>query len=251
MRGATSLRSLPRGRAGHTLAEATVALLLAAVLTAALASLFALVGRAASAHADLAARAETEMTVAAVLGEELRAATAGDVRFGPDSVRLRAFRGQGRVCAIAGARVVVDYAGFRLPEPDKDSVLLVSARGEAAHDVIGVADGSCPTRAIGRGLTLTLADTVAPDAALALTFESGAYSIHAAALRYRRGASGRQPLTAENLDVRRSGIVGPMARPDSMGAAVVSLAPAGAPGSPVLRWSIAMPQGGGRPASAP
>lgn len=244
-------RSGARGRAGHTLAEATMALLLAGVLTVALASLFALVGRAARAHADLAARAETEMTVAAVLGEELRALTAGDVRFGGDSVRLRAFRGDGRVCAAGGTRVVVDYAGFRLPEPDKDSVVLVSARGEFAADVVGVGDAACPTGSARRSLALTLADTAPADAAFALVFESGAYSIHASAFRYRRGASGRQPLTDETLDSRRSAIAGLPPRATGIGAAVVSLAPAAVPAASVLRWSIAMPQGGMLPAFAP
>lgn len=239
------------GRAGHTLAEATVSLLLAAVLTVALASLFALIGRAARAHAELASHTETETTVATVLGEELRAATAGDARFSGDSVRLRAFRGGGRVCAVEENRVLVDYAGFRLPEPDKDSVVLVSARGEVVDDVTGVTDAACTVPAQRRGLALTLAHGAPADAAYALVFETGAYSLRTSALRYRRGASGRQPLTEETLDSRGSAIGVRPPRPGGSGAAVVTLVPAAAPGGPALRWSISMPQGGIVPVLAP
>jgi hypothetical protein len=49
------------------------------------------------------------------------------------------------------------------------------------------------------GIRLTLSSDV-PTRGLALVFETGSYSLSDGALRYRRGAAGRQPLTEAIID---------------------------------------------------
>lgn len=242
-------------RAGYTLAEATLAIVLAGVLTLLLAGILSSVGRLAATQNRLSGDAETERAVAAILGAELRTLTAADAGFGPDSVRLRAFRGAGVVCAAAAGSLLVGYRGVRLPEPDKDSILLVWPGFEAAYQVTSVVqDGGGDCASSGSATPLRIAAAWrAPDSAppaLALVFETGAYSIAASALRYRRGAGGRQPLTQANLSDAGSG----MARADvraAGAAALVTLLAAGAPDGAATTWTLLMPQGAARPAETP
>jgi hypothetical protein len=226
-------------RRGYTLVEALMALLVAGALTTCLAVILAVVGRVALRHADTTAAAETERTVAAILGAELRYGTARDLRFANDSVRLRAFRGRGIVCQRRANELVVSYAGVRLPEDDKDSVLVVWDDHEAAYDLEGVvAGGDCPEDSLRLAL---LQPAMPPDTPLvALVFETGAYSISSGALRYRRGSAGRQPLTEENL----AGGGAITMRRDAAGAtAIVTMRATGAPRGTQTRWTIGMPQG--------
>ena len=228
-------------RAGYTLVEALVALLVAGVLTLCLALLLGVIGRAALRHAETSAAAETERTVGAVLGAELRFLTAADAAFADDSVRLRAFRGRGIVCAVRGNEIAVSYHGVRSPEEDKDSVLVVWGDREVAYDVDGVyLGGGCPDESY----RITVARTaLAQDTPLvALLFETGAYSISAGALRYRRGSAGRQPITEENLAAG-----GGIARAQGGAAASVSMRPLRANRSQQTRWLLGMPQGASRP----
>jgi hypothetical protein len=231
-------------RAGYTLAEATTALLVAGVLTLCLAAILATVGRVALRYAQVAGAAETERTVIAILGAELRTLTAADAVFAADSVRLRAFRGVGTVCAANAAELVVDYRGVRLPEYDKDSVLLVWANGELRADVTSIA--AAPGCGDGEdvGLRITT-DRVLGDAsppALVLVFETGAYSIGGSAFRYRRGAAGRQPLTDQNLFTAGSSLRLVRADPE-YATAQVTLRTLEARLAPGLPWRIHMPQG--------
>ncbi len=146
-----------------------------------------------------------------VLGEEGRD---GDpVRDGwtvsGDSLSLRVFRGAGYVCASGPAPgdVVVEVEGVRLPQPAKDSVLLLDGSGRwwalALEDV--AATSSCLPDG---GLTAelwSLSGPVPQDLLLARYFERGSYHLAAQALRYRRGLSGRQPLTPAVLETPGSG----------------------------------------------
>ena len=231
-------------RSGYTLAEALVALLVAGVLTACLAVVLGVVGRVALRHAEAAAAAETERTVPAILGPELRNVTAADVRFAADSVRLRAFRGRGVVCESGPGSLTLDWTGARLPDPDKDSALVISAAGETAFRVTGVAaSDACSSGSVR--LALDRADL--PDAPLvALVFETGAYSIATSAFRYRLGSAGRQPLTEENLSIAGSALervrhVGIAA------AARVTLKSTEARRAPAVAWLLGMPQGAAQP----
>ena len=228
-------------RAGYTLVEALVALLVAGILTLCLALLLAVIGRAALRHAETSAAAETERTVAAVLGAELRFLTAVDATFANDSVRLRAYRGRGIVCALRGDEIAVAYDGARLPEEDKDSVLVVWRDRETAYDVAGVyPGGGCadPSYRITIGSATLPQDTPL----VVLPFETGAYSFSAGAFRYRRGSAGRQPITEENLAPS-----GGIRRAQDGAAAIVSMRPVRAARSQQTRWWLAMPQGKARP----
>ena len=235
-------------RRGYTLAEALVALLVTGILTGCLAVVLRVVALAATRHAEASAAAETERTVAAILGREIRAATASDASFGADSVRLRAFRGSGVVCSHARGSITLAYEGIRLPEDDKDSVLVITEAGESAHDVTGVAssDDCAPRSTI---LTLDGADSLrAP--LLALVFETGVYSIANRAFRYRLGSAGRQPLTEENLSTAASGIV----LYDHAGhaaAARLTLKSAEARDAAPVDWLLGMPQGGAATVTRP
>lgn len=133
---------------------------------------------------------------------ELRRAVGGrDWAVDGDSLSLRAFRGTGLVCMPDGAseRVAVSYRGDRQPDPAKDSVLLVRSGG--GHLVVGLEGVGSGAGACGTGPGVpevwTLDRPVPADVVLARLFERASYHFSAAALRYRIGASGRQPLTAE------------------------------------------------------
>lgn len=127
-----------------------------------------------------------------ILGSELRTLETHDViAASPDSLRVRAFRGGGRICYADGAQIGVRYRGHRAPDPAKDSVVLATAVGEDYRAVVAVAGSTCD----GDGLLLELDAAVTGRAGIALVFETGAYHLANGALRYRRGEGGRQPLT--------------------------------------------------------
>ena len=238
-------------RSGYTLAEAMMALVLAGALTACLAALLGVVGRLAATQARLTATSETERIVAAVLGAELRTLTASDYAFLDDSVRLRAFRGAGAVCAADGSTLTLAYRGVRLPEPDKDSVLLIWPSVEAVADIIEAMGGGAGCEREGTtAIRIAIPEPVADSAggpAYALIFETGAYSIAGSALRYRRGAGGRQPVTEANLVTPGSRLArGPAG---GTGVRVVAtLQPAGWGEADAATWTTHMPQGAVWPA---
>lgn len=237
-----------RDRRGYTLAEAMSALVVAGLLTLGLAAVLAVVARAATRHAQVAIAAETERTAPAILGTELRSLTAADATFDGDSVRLRAFRGGGVVCARVGAEVVVAYKGVRAPEPEKDSVLLLWPDAESAHRVAAVRGGACGTADAVR-LALSGLDEDSARPIVGLVFETGAYSLAASAFRYRRGAAGRQPLTDETL-THRSSLRGRSLDAGAARADVVLHSKDFAT-SPALEWLVALPQGGVSPLPRP
>ncbi|HUF12909.1 MAG TPA: hypothetical protein VMN78_07420 [Longimicrobiales bacterium] len=243
---------LSRECEGCTLAEATVALLLAGLLTSCLACILLVTGRLAARHSRVSTESETERVVAAVLGGELRTLTAVDALFDPDSVRLRAFRGVGRVCAATAGTVIMRYRGVRAPEPDKDSVLLLWPDGEAAFDLEAAAvPAFCPGgegAALAVGVPWRTAEETAPPA-IALVFETGAYSLAGGAFRYRRGAGGRQPLTDATLSDTGSTLVEVAHEGSLSSAAVIRLLPDESPGAQPLSWRLLMPQRGARPGS--
>ena len=179
-------------------------------------SLAALAG-ARTAEGHLARRAETlaALRVArAVLRRELRAGLSGRdwVVFPPDSIRLRAFRAVGRICPDTSSSLdaLVAWEGVRRPDPEKDSVLLLSSAGHwSAADLVGVSPTGerCPASP-GAIVDRWRFSLIPPGGAvLARVFERGSYHVSGGAVRYRRGLGGRQPLTPQVLDTPPSGFV--------------------------------------------
>jgi hypothetical protein len=139
---------------------------------------------------------DTLRIVRLVLQSELRYALPAQwIADGGDSLAVRAVRGGGPVCATAGNELAIRYSGVRAPDASKDSVLLVSDIGIEVAPVIAVA----PTAACTDGLTITLESPPADPPLFTLLYERGTYSVTAGALRYRRGAGGRQPMTEQIL----------------------------------------------------
>ncbi len=224
-------------RAGTSLPEALVALLVGLlVLQMGLASL----ARLRAAQADLMARADALVAVRVgrhVLRRELRHGVPGrDWDVTADSLGLRAFRGTGIVCASdsTAAELTVWYQGDRAPDPSKDSVLLVTGEGQVGVRALagtGVAPAPCPGGA-GTSARWRL-DRAAPSGTVvARVFERGSYHLSDAALRYRRGASGRQPLTPEVW----SSASGWRISTDRLGVGVVPARGGGAAWSGFLAW---------------
>jgi hypothetical protein len=190
-------------RAGVSIVEALVALVVGLlVLQLGLGTM----ARFRSARAHMAERADALVALRLgrhVLRDELRHGVPGrDWSVFSDSLPLRAFRGSGRVCESdsVSARLVVSYRGSRAPDPTKDSVLLIAGDGVTtvrALAAIGATPDPCAGPGGGARQMWTL-DRGAPASVVAARiFERGSYHIASSALRYRRGASGRQPLTPE------------------------------------------------------
>lgn len=227
----------PRARAGASVIEAVVALLVGLlVLQLALSTL----ARFRAVQRELGERADALVALRVgrhVLRRELRQGRAGiDWVAARDSLALRAFRGSAVVCAsdTLSAQIVVSYRGGRAPDPTKDSVLLLSDDGTASLRAL-VGTGVSPVPCIGPGggaaARWTLDRGAPPGTVAARFFERGSYYFSGAALRYRRGASGRQPLTPETWSSDTSWDVGS----DRVG---VQLVPsrAGEPWSGFLAW---------------
>lgn len=191
-----------RPRPGHTLVELVIALfvLLALGSTAAgtlVAQLRLVRDVAAGAEAGNAVRFASRLLRA----EQRPLAISVDVRgLGPDSVSQRVFRGIAIVCAVNGPRAELRYRGLRDPDPAKDSVLVLAGGAEATAPVSGVGVPAIPACSPAPGETsIELeAGPLLPDDVL-LIFESGTWHLSASALRYARGAGGRQPVTATVL----------------------------------------------------
>ncbi len=205
-------------RAGHTLAELVVGLLLASLVGAAAVALLHASSRAVI---DLVARSEAsefQGTVAALLHAETSIG-----RQGPDwevesatALRLRAFRGYALPCGEGlPDPLPLVRLGDRAPDPGRDSVLVITARGR--HLVAGLgwvgpegagADPGCPplqhtwVPPLRERWRLDWGPGGPPageEIVLLRYFERGRYSLEDGAFRYRQGAGARQPLTAEVL----------------------------------------------------
>jgi hypothetical protein len=132
----------------------------------------------------------------------------------PGILGLRAFRGRGVPCPDdpGGEEwVEVRYVGWRVPDPAKDSVLVLDGAGRwTATELIARGRGDeregCPARGTERRERWRLRPPPRRPVVLLRLFESGSYHLEDAAFRYRRGAGGRQPLTAEVLDRDGSGL---------------------------------------------
>jgi prepilin-type N-terminal cleavage/methylation domain-containing protein len=190
-------------RHGFTLPELLVVLAAGGIIIAVLLGLLAAQVRLARDVARRTAAADAVRVSNGVLAGELRRMAAQDLRaLATDSMAIRAFRGAAVPCARAGADLIVRYRGERLPDPRKDSVLVIDA--SAAERTARLTDvRSAPAQSCSAGdgeVVATLSLAPSPDsAALLLLFEPGSYHLSRRALRYRLGAEGRQPITAELL----------------------------------------------------
>jgi len=194
------MRRVDRAR-GFTALETLLTLLLMALVLQAGWAVLSQHRRAAFWMARRGENLETVRTVAWLLSQELAGGRPGLDWWvgGGDSVGLRAFRGLGLVIpgSLEGNRVRVCYRGIRSPNPQKDSVLLLATdggwRGAELLDrtVVASACGSVEN-AREEEWTLSLEP---PGPVLGRVFEAGSYHLADGALRYRRGLSGRQPLT--------------------------------------------------------
>jgi hypothetical protein len=183
--------------------EALVALLLGSLVVALSVGTFA---RQRAAQAGLTHRAEAldaRRVARHLLRRELRGGD-GSEEVGDDTLALRAYRGVGVVCAagLSARELVVRVEGVRAPEPAKDSVR-VRGMGGAPRVLALVARRSDPTACPGasRGMVerWRLSGAVPAAPLVARYFERGSYHLDGAALRYRRGAAGRQPITPQVL----------------------------------------------------
>lgn len=193
------------GRSGAALVETVVAaaagaILLHLVLSGLVAQRAAVEGLRRGGEALAAVRVARHL-----LAADLRAWSddhaAAEV--GPDSLALRVVRGLAAGCPgsapSADGSVLVRAAGVRAPDPAKDSVLVLTPDGRTrVAALVGSepADGAPCAPGPGRVYRWT----VAPGGGvpvLARYFERGSYHLNDGALRYRRGRSGRQPLTPE------------------------------------------------------
>lgn len=201
----------PGGTLGVSLVEALVGLLLTALLVQTAWSIAASARRTARRVMERSEALETERVGWHVLSREVGAGLHGrDWSLeGPRVLPLRAFRGLAEVCPeLADADgAVVRYRGMRLPEPAKDSLLVLSASGEwHAVELVGrTADGpGCPAWPVEGGEGWRVErwrwEPSVRGALLARVYERGSYHLEDRAVRYRTGDGGRQPLTAERLD---------------------------------------------------
>lgn len=147
-----------------------------------------------------------------VVGEEVRRGRPGPdwAVVGREQIALRAFRGVADVCPWQPdtLTLLVSYRGSRAVDPTKDSVLLVDREGNrlpAALERVSSSDLVCPQAADVPVERWRLARAVPPGVVLARVYERGSYHLSGGALRYRRGAAGRQPLTPEVLRTPPSG----------------------------------------------
>lgn len=191
-------------RAGFSLAELLATLVLGGLVSAAIAGTLGGAERLAGAQAARVAAAEALRVASVVLSRELRSVDPAEdiAMLSADSLRLRAFRGTAVVCGLAGSAVYVRYRGLRQPNPAKDSVLALDADGRAqplALEAARVEAAACPGRPEALVQRWRVGGVV-PTGTLLLLFETGSYHLADHAFRYRRGAGGRQPLTAELLD---------------------------------------------------
>lgn len=139
-----------------------------------------------------------------VLSAEIRHGEAGgDWVIDGGDLRLRAFRGIGFTCRTQPADGWgVAVTGYRLPDSDKDSVLVLSADGGWRPAALvrrsRRARLDCQQIA-GFSTEVWILDPPPSRPVAGLYYEKGAYRLASDAFRYRRGLGGWQPLTGTGI----------------------------------------------------
>ncbi|MFW6079976.1 MAG: prepilin-type N-terminal cleavage/methylation domain-containing protein, partial [Gemmatimonadota bacterium] len=192
-------------RAGVSLVELLVALALTALLCGLLVGPVVTVEGWARRQAVRIVVAEAMRVPAAALRAELRWLRPDtDIgAMGGDSIALRAFRGEAIVCGVdEDGHALVRYRGVRRPDPEKDSALVVAGAGAGTPAALRSSTTALDDCETGPGESVLRWSLDAPLAigSLLLLFERGSYHLADGALRFRRGLSGRQPITARRID---------------------------------------------------
>lgn len=186
---------------GFTFVESLVAMLLASLLMSLCVAATAAVRGDVRQLISQRDRVALERFTRALLAAELRGSRRDTdwVAPGGDSLVLRAFRGWAVLCPDSGDAVLSVPRGVRRPDAEKDSVLVLDARGAwvPARLVRRVVTEDGCGSAGGWVERWTLSPAVSGP--VARYYESGSYHLVAGALRYRRGRGGRQPLTSALL----------------------------------------------------
>ncbi|MXW16227.1 MAG: hypothetical protein F4139_11305 [Gemmatimonadetes bacterium] len=146
-----------------------------------------------------------------VLSAEVRHGEAGgDWTIDAGDLALRAFRGIGFNCRTQPANGWgVAVAGYRSPDSDKDSVLVLDDgawRPAALVRRTRNAGLDCQ-RLAGFSTEMWVLDPPPSRPVVALYFERGAYRLASDAFRYRRGLGGWQPLTGTGIEADSSILV--------------------------------------------
>ncbi len=185
-------------RAGFTLVELAVAVVLGGVVTAALCRVLQGNQRFYRSQAEILGVQQGLRAVAFVLSAELRELDARDgdlLAAGPDSVTMRAMRTFSVVCAApdvaAGSVILADALTFgsRQPDPARDRALVYADDGGAAPgewlelDVVGTGDGArcadgSPGTTLRLGGALAGLESVTPGAPIR-TYERTTYRLYA------------------------------------------------------------------------
>lgn len=192
-------------RRGFVLPEVITTLALSGILAVALYSMVRTQTRLASQVIQRTSRAEALRVASIVVAAETRAIAPADIHaVGPDSLAIRAFRGTAVVCSIADGIVHARYHGMRQPDPDKDSILVADTDELFALSSVAAGTARCATEP-ERDVALRLTGAAPRPGTVLLVFETGTYHFSTRALRFRRGAEGRQPITDESLDDAATG----------------------------------------------
>ena len=198
-------------RAGHTLIEVITALVVAGVFLAGLATLLAAFARGAADVVQRTDEAQAVRAIWSILDEELAAGDEGVDWWmdGERAIHLRAYRGLALVTGpeIEPGRWPVVWVGHRAPNPDIDSLRVLTDEGEWRQVDLQWVGGSGEDDGIldGGRVGWWEWEDAGAEPVLVRYFERGRYSVENGAFRYRRGSGPRQPLTPELFD-SRSGI---------------------------------------------
>ncbi|MGQ0815138.1 MAG: hypothetical protein ACT4O1_11815 [Gemmatimonadota bacterium] len=192
------------GRSGAALIELVTAAVVMGILAVACATLIHSQVTLVRSISERAAANEALRTARLLLRAEFRDVDASDVRaVGRDSLAARVFRGRAVVCIVEYPNAVLRYRGMRVPEPEKDSLLLVGEERVVAFSLGGTTRESCIPRSDEQVVTIATEVRLRANSVV-LIFESGTYHLANNALRYRRAAEGKQPITDELIDHRAS-----------------------------------------------
>lgn len=160
-----------------------------------------------------------------------------DWRLDRGELHLRAFRGTAYRCSGQPVRgVAVAVSGYRLPDPAKDSVLVLHADGVwRPAALVGRSRRGVPRceELDGFNAEVWHLDPPRTDLLVATYYERGAYRFSDGAFRYRRGNGGWQPLTGEGIEVDSAALA--PAGPGGVSAVVTWRGPSPLP--PSFRWT--------------
>ncbi len=187
---------------GFSAVEALVALLLLGLV---LQGGWSVLGTFRASAEGVAARAqglESVRTTAWILSREMEGGRPGEDWWteGGDSLSLRSFRGSALPVVWRGeTEVEVCFRGIRIPDPTRDSLLLLGPEGTwTPAPLLARQAGHISCREGEGGEVWTLPEGQVTWI-LARVFRCGSYHFSSGAFRYRGSRGGRRPLTLPNV----------------------------------------------------